>query len=86
MITIQGAVAFRRALADANPDACLPDLAMPLDNISIQLGKAGRREEGLAAAQEAVTIRRILAKEGPNLSGDDLQRSLGIAAWLEELE
>ncbi|MFC9263811.1 tetratricopeptide repeat protein [Streptomyces hydrogenans] len=86
LVAIQEAVAIRRALADRNLDAYLPVLAMSLTNLSVRLGEVGRREEGLAAIQEAVTIHRTLAKEGRNLSGVDLQRSLEIAAWLEELE
>ena len=44
-------------LAGARPDAFLPDLAMALNNLGL-LADLGRREEALAAIQEAVTIRR----------------------------
>ncbi|WJK33043.1 hypothetical protein [Solwaraspora sp. WMMA2065] len=47
-----------RRLADANPAAYLPDLAGSLNNWSVDLGEVGRREEGLAAIEEAVTIYR----------------------------
>ncbi|MFI1911248.1 hypothetical protein ACH444_36025, partial [Streptomyces microflavus] len=47
-----------RTLAEANPDAYLPDLAASLNNLSNRLGGVGRSDEGLAAVQEAVAIRR----------------------------
>jgi hypothetical protein len=40
----------------------LPDLAMSVNNLAIWLGEAGRRVEGLAAAQLAVQLRRELAE------------------------
>jgi tetratricopeptide (TPR) repeat protein len=43
------------------PDAFLPGLAASLNNQSLRLGDLGRREEALAAIEEAVTIRRELA-------------------------
>ena len=49
---------------EARPDAFLPDLAMSLNNQSNRLGDLGRREEALAAIEEAVNIRRDLAR-GP---------------------
>jgi tetratricopeptide (TPR) repeat protein len=39
----------------------LPDLAMSLNNLGASLSQLGRREEALAATQEAVDIRRRLA-------------------------
>jgi hypothetical protein len=44
------------------PDAFLPDLAASLNNQSLRLAGLGRREEALAAIEEAVTIRRDLAR------------------------
>ncbi|MFD9240420.1 tetratricopeptide repeat protein [Streptomyces sp. NPDC059556] len=59
---------------------------MALNNLSVDLGEMGRREEGLAAAQEALTIRRTLAETNPSLFGPDLQASLDTTVWLEGLE
>ena len=49
----------------ARPDAFLPDLATSLNNQSNRLSELGRREEALAAIEEAVTIRRELAAAQP---------------------
>ncbi|WTJ48396.1 tetratricopeptide repeat protein (plasmid) [Streptomyces atratus] len=38
---------------------------MSLNNLALWLGEVGRREEGLAAIQEAVRIRRTLAETNP---------------------
>ena len=54
-----------RQLAADNPDAYLPDLAASLNNLGNRLAEAGQREEALAPAQEAVTIRRQLAAGQP---------------------
>ena len=43
-----------RSLAEADPDANLPNLALSLTNLSSRLSELGRREEALAPAQEAV--------------------------------
>jgi hypothetical protein len=54
------AVAIRRTLAAARPDAFLPDLAMAFNNLSADLADLGRPEEALAAKQEADAIQRRL--------------------------
>ncbi|MFB8262386.1 tetratricopeptide repeat protein [Kitasatospora purpeofusca] len=64
----------------------MPDLANALNNLSVRLGDAGRGEEALTAAQEAVAIRRTLAEANPNLFGTALQQSLVTAARLEGLD
>ena len=48
------ASAAYRELARARPDAFRPDLAMSLNNQSAFLSELGRREEALAAIEEAV--------------------------------
>jgi tetratricopeptide (TPR) repeat protein len=53
-----------RDQAAQSPDA-LPDLAGSLNNLSVRLGELGRREEGLAAVEEAVAVRRRLAEARP---------------------
>ncbi|MFE2174392.1 tetratricopeptide repeat protein, partial [Kitasatospora sp. NPDC059462] len=55
-----------RLLAEANPDAHLPDLAGALNNLAVQLADVGRRQEALAPAQEAVQLRRTLAQANPD--------------------
>ena len=50
-----------REAATGNRDAYLPDLAASVNNLDVRLGEAGRRAEGLAAAQEAVDLHRELA-------------------------
>jgi hypothetical protein len=51
-------VDWTRQRAEADPAAYLPALASSLNNVSVRLGEWGRREEGLAAIEEAVAIRR----------------------------
>jgi hypothetical protein len=50
------------------------------------LADLGRREEALAAIQEAVTIRRELAARWPDAHRHELEESLRVAAWLEHGE
>ena len=71
----QGLAPLRR-LAEANPDAWLPDLASSLNNLGNRLAEAGRREEALAPTEEAVTIRRRLAQNNPDAWLPDLATSL----------
>ena len=80
------AAAIRRELAAARPDAFRPDLAASLNNLSLRLADLGRREEALAAIQEAVTIRRELAARWPDAYRSKLEQSLQVAAWLEHGE
>ena len=65
LTAIDEAVTAYRALAEARPDAFLPDLAMSLNNQSERLSDLGRREGALGAIDEAVTIRRALAAGPP---------------------
>ncbi|MFF3002242.1 tetratricopeptide repeat protein [Kitasatospora sp. NPDC057940] len=65
-----------RALAEANPDGYLPDLAMSLNNLSIRLGDMGRREEGLTVIQEATDHYHALAEANPDAHLPDLARAL----------
>jgi tetratricopeptide (TPR) repeat protein len=76
LAAIEEAVTIRRQLADAHPDAHLPDLAMSLSNQSTCLAALGQREEALAAIEEAVTIRRQLADARPDAHLPDLAMSL----------
>lgn len=53
--------ALLRHATEADRDAYLPELATSVNNLAIRLGEAGRRAEGLTAAQQAVTLYRELA-------------------------
>jgi hypothetical protein len=77
------AVTAYRQLAGARPDAFLPDLATSLNNLAIQLGGVGRREDALTAIEEAVSIRRRLHDKHPNVRGERLEQSLQVRSWLE---
>ena len=66
LASITEAVAIHRELAGDNAVAFLPDLAMSLNNLSVDLGELGRREEGLAAVEEAVGAYRKLARVRPD--------------------
>lgn len=74
----QEAVALRRALARARPDAFNPDLAASLSNLGNRLSALNRREDALAAEQEAVALRRVLAQARPDAFNPDLARSLSL--------
>ncbi|MER5399312.1 tetratricopeptide repeat protein, partial [Streptomyces sp. NPDC002599] len=78
------AVTVYRQLADARPDAFLPDLATSLNNLSIDLGELGRREEALAAIEEAVTAYRKLADAHPDIHLAALEKSLQVLSWLQD--
>ena len=66
-----------RELAEKNPGAFLPNLAMSLNNVGTMLSELGRREEALAATEESVYIRRKLADKNPGAFLPDLAGSLG---------
>ena len=76
LAAIEEAVTAYRQLADARPDAFLPDLAMSLNNQSVLLADLGRREQALAAIEEAVTAYRQLADARPDAFLPDLATSL----------
>jgi tetratricopeptide (TPR) repeat protein len=59
---------------------------MSLNNLSVRLGELGRREEGLAAVEEAVDAYRRLAGANPAAYLPDLAASLNnLSARLGEL-
>jgi tetratricopeptide (TPR) repeat protein len=64
-------------LAQARPDAFLPDLAGSLNNLATMLSDLGRREEALAKAEQAVRIREQLAQARPEAFLPDLATSCG---------
>jgi tetratricopeptide (TPR) repeat protein len=75
-----------RERAGTDPEAFLPDLARALNNLAVDLGALGRREDGLAAIEEAVTIRRGLVATRPQAFLPELAMSLdNLAIRLGEL-
>jgi tetratricopeptide (TPR) repeat protein len=54
------AVSVYRRLAAASPAAYEPDLASSLNNLSVRLTEAGRREEAEGVRREAAEIERRL--------------------------
>ena len=66
LAAVDEAATLYRQLADARPDAFLPNLASALNNLSVLLSGLGRREDALAAVEEAVAIRRQLADARPD--------------------
>ena len=76
------AVALRRELARARPDAFTPYLATSLNNLANMLSALGRREAALQAAEEAVALRRELARARPDAFTPDLATSLNNLATM----
>ena len=70
------AVELYRGLAEASPQAYMPDLAMSLNNLANRLSAVGERNEALEAAREAVRLRRALAEASPQAYTPDLAASL----------
>ena len=80
------AVRLYRTLAQARPDAFMPDLAGSLNNLAARLSDLGRREEALAAVEEAVRLYRTLAQARPDAFMPDLAGSLNnLANMLSDL-
>ena len=67
---------LHRELVGLNRDAYLPDLAISVNNLAMRLGEAGRRAEGLTAAQEAVDLHRELVSSTATPTCPDLARSV----------
>ena len=82
LTTTEEATAIHRQLAEANPAAHLPNLAMSLSNLGIRLSEVGRRDKALAPTEEATAIRRRLAEANPAAYLPDLARSLWTYAWV----
>jgi tetratricopeptide (TPR) repeat protein/nucleoside phosphorylase len=70
------AVEIYRALANRNPDAFWPYLAMSLNNLGTQLRGLSRREEALEATRESVELYRALANRNPDAFRPDFAMSL----------
>lgn len=62
---LQEALDLYRRLAETNPTAYLPSVALALTNLGEQLGESGQRLEALAPAQESVEVYRWLSEVNP---------------------
>ena len=80
----QEATTFYRTLAEHNPAAYTPDLAVSLNNLAIYLASNGQQREALQTAQEAVTIRRNLVEHNPAVYTPNLATSLNTYANILE--
>jgi tetratricopeptide (TPR) repeat protein len=80
-LTSQQVTHYRAATITGKPDAA-GHLAGSLNNLANGLAGLGRREDALAAIQEASTIRRELAAARPDAFRPDLARSLNNLAVL----
>jgi nucleoside phosphorylase/tetratricopeptide (TPR) repeat protein len=76
LASTQEAVAIRRKLAQARPEAFLPDLATSLNNLGGMQSALGQREAALASTQEAADTYRKLAQARPEAFLPDLATSL----------
>jgi len=73
-------VQLHRELASRRPDAFRPDLGMSPSNLGNRLGEVCRREAALSAAEEALTIRLVLASQRPDASLPEVAESLAVQA------
>ncbi|GAA4253693.1 P-loop NTPase [Dactylosporangium darangshiense] len=76
LVLITEAVDLHRQLADANPDAFLPDLATSLHNLSNAQSDVGDRAAALTSITEAVELHRRLADANPDALVPGLAASL----------
>ena len=74
-LTGQQVTQYRVGMVDGEPDAA-SRLAGSLNNLSLRLADLGRREEALAAIEEAVGIRRELTAARPDAFRPDLASTL----------
>ena len=82
ILTSQQVTQYRAGMAGREPGAA-SRLAGSLNNLSVRLAELRRREEALAAIEEAVTVRRELAARWPDVYQQELEQSLQVVAWLE---
>ena len=84
-LTSQQVMKYRAGTLGADPDAA-NRLAGSLTDLSVRLGRLGRPEDALTAIEEAVTIRRELARARPDAFQPDLATSLNsLCAVLSDL-
>ena len=84
-LTSQQVTHYRAATIDGQPDAA-HHLAGSLNDLAVRLASLGRREDALAAVEEAVSIRRELATARPDAFRPGLATSLtSLSDQLREL-
>ena len=86
LVAAREAVELYRGLAEASPQAYIPNLAASLNNLAAFLSAVGERNEALEAAREAVRLRRALVEASPATYTSDLAMSLtNLAIRLSEV-
>ena len=77
---------LRKTAESAADESILNSIARIANNLGIRLSHAGRREEALEPAREAVEIRRLLVSQNADAFRPDLAMSLNnLATFLSEL-
>jgi len=76
-------VALLREAAESNRNAHLPDLAMSLNNLAVDLAEAGRREQALALAREAAAHYHELARTNSDVFGPAAEQADGLVTALD---
>jgi tetratricopeptide (TPR) repeat protein len=74
-----------RNLAQANPDAYLPDVAMTLNNLANLSISTGQIQEAETQAAEAERILEPLWQANPELHGNQMARILFVRALIREV-
>ena len=82
--TAQEATKLYRTLAEHNPAAYNPDLAMSLNNLASYQAESGQQREALKTAQEATKLYRTLAEHNPAAYTLNLTKSLNTYADILE--
>ena len=78
------ALAVRRRLAEANPDAYLPDVATTLNGLTYLYLSNGQIDEAKASGSEAEQILDPLWQENPEVHGNRMARTLWTRARIAE--
>jgi tetratricopeptide (TPR) repeat protein len=76
------ALAIRRKLAEANPDAYLPEVTMTLNNLAVLYSDTQRMQKAEEAYGEALVIRRKLAEANPEAYLPNVAATLSNLAYL----
>src|SRR5438270_8030402 len=80
----QEALATYRALAQANPEAYLPNVAMTLNNLAVLYSETQRMKEAEEFCSEAEKALNPLWARNPVVHGDQMGRILATSALLCE--
>ena len=80
----QEALATYHKLADKNPDAYLPYVAMTLSNIARLYLDQGNYKAAEEAAQESLEIFQIMASKSPEAFGPYVEKVKGFISYIKE--